>query len=154
MLPGRLKRAFGAGAVSGAHSHIAPRPGTIKQREIRFTKLPAGQAEKAAELLAGLELLQVTVGPGSRAVTVRYDLVDYTCEGLENALRNLGYHLDNSVYWKIVRALVYFTEEVQLSNLKEPARLIKKSNEVYIQAYEHHPHGDHDDTPAELREDR
>ena len=31
-------------------------------------------------------------------------------------------------------------------------RLIKQSNEVYIQAWDHHVHGDHDDTPLELRE--
>ena len=81
-------------------------------------------------------------------------LIDYTCEGLEKALRNLGYHLDNSLYCKIVRALVYFTEETQLRNLTEPARLIKQSNQVYIKAYQQHPHGDSDDTPVELREDR
>ncbi|MBI3140336.1 MAG: hypothetical protein HYZ19_00560 [Rhodocyclales bacterium] len=138
----------------GAHGHAAPQPGRTKQREIRFTKLPPGQAEKAAELLAGLELLDARLGSRPRAVNVRYDLVDYTYEGLESALCNLGYHLDNSIYCKIVRALVYFTEDIQLRNLKEPARLIKKSNEVYIKAYGHHPHGDHDDTPAELREDR
>lgn len=129
-------------------------PGCVKRREIRFTKMPPEQAAKAAALLAGLEFLEVDHGPHPRGITVRYDLVDYTCEGLENALRNLGYHLDNSLYCKIVRAVVYFTEETQLNNIKEPARLIKKSNEVYIKAYQHHPHGDHDDTPLELREDR
>lgn len=149
-----MKRALARGEVSGAHSHMAPQPDSIKRREIRFTKLPPGQAEKAASLLGGLELLQVRLGPRERSLTVNYDLVDYTYEGLENALRNLGYHLDNSLYCKIVRAIVYFTESTQLKNITEPARLIKQSNEVYIKAYQHHPHGDHDDTPPELREDR
>jgi hypothetical protein len=129
-------------------------PGSAKRREIRFTKMPPEQAVRAHELLSGLEFLKVSPGPHVRGITVRYDLIDYTYEGLERALRNLGYHLDNSLYCKIVRALVYFTEETQLRNLKEPARLIKQSNQVYIKAYQHHPHGDHDDTPAELREDR
>jgi hypothetical protein len=129
-------------------------PGSAKRREIRFTRLPPEQAQRALELLSGLEYLKVSAGPHARGITVRYDLVDYTYEGLERALRNLGYHLDNSLYCKIVRALVYFTEETQLRNLKEPARLIKQSNQVYIKAYQHHPHGDRDDTPAELREDR
>lgn len=136
------------------HAAVVPEHGSVKSREIRFTKMPPDQARKAAELLAGLEYLEVSAGPHVRGITVRYDLVDYTCEGLEKALRKLGYHLDNSLYWKIVRAIVYFTEETQLKNLKEPARLIKQSNQVYIRAYQHHPHGDHDDTPAELREDR
>jgi len=81
-------------------------------------------------------------------------VIDYTYQGLEKALRNLGYHLDNSLYCKIFRALVYFTEETQLGYLNAPARLIKQSNQVYIKAYQHHPHGDRDDTPVELREDR
>ena len=136
------------------HAPAVPEHGSIKRREIRFTKLPPGQAKRAAELLSGLEYLEVSGGPHLRGITVRYDLIDYTCEGLEKALRNLGYHLDNSLYCKIVRALVYFTEETQLGNLKAPARLIKQSNQVYIKAYQHHPHGDRDDTPVELREDR
>ncbi len=136
------------------HASIVPEHGSVKRREIRFTKMPPDQARRASELLAGLEYLEVSSGPHVRGITVRYDLLDYTCEGLEKALRNLGYHLDNSLYCKIVRAIVYFTEETQLRNLKEPARLIKQSNQVYIKAYQHHPHGDHDDTPAELREDR
>ena len=136
------------------HAHVVPEHGSVKRREIRFTKLPPEQAKKAAELLAGLEYLEVAHGPHPRGITVRYDLIDYTYEGLETALRKLGYHLDNSLYCKVVRALVYFTEETQLRNLMEPARLIKQSNQVYIKAYQHHPHGDRDDTPVEAREDR
>ena len=136
-----------------AHNAVAA-SGNLKRREIRFTRLPPGQAGRAAELLAGLECLEVRSGPHPRSITVTYDLIDYTCEGLETALRRLGYHLDNSLYCKLVRALVYFTEETQLRNLNEPARLIKQSNQVYIQAWEHHPHGDRDETPPEAREDR
>lgn len=144
-----------------AHRVPDPRPrddlplaACIKRREIRFTRLPPDQASRALELLSGLECLEVTAGPHPRGLTVTYDLIDYTCQGLERALRNLGFHLDNSLYCKIVRALVYFTETTQLDNLKEPVRLIKQSNQVYIRAWERHPHGDRDDTPVELREDR
>ena len=38
--------------------------------------------------------------------------------------------------------------------MRMPQRLIKKSNEIYVKAWEHHAHGDHDDTPLELREDK
>lgn len=140
-------------------AHRVPAPavpahGNLKRREIRFTRMPPEQAARALDLLSGLECLEVSAGPHPRGISVSYDLIDYTYQGLEKALRNLGYHLDNSIYCKIVRALVYFTEETQLSNLKEPARLIKQSNQVYIRAWEHHPHGDRDDTPVEAREDR
>lgn len=116
--------------------------------------MPPGQVENAFDLLNGLEYLDVSHGPHALGLTVTYDLVDYTLEGLENALRKVGFHLDTSLYSKIVRALVYFTEETQLRNLQEPTRLIKQSNQVYIEAYQHHMHGDRDDTPPEAREDR
>ncbi len=83
---------------------------------------------------------------------VRYSVLDYSLEALEDALREAGFALENSLYIKLVRALVYFSEETQRHNLLSPERLIKQSNEVYIQAWDHHAHGDHDDTPLELRE--
>jgi hypothetical protein len=83
---------------------------------------------------------------------VRYSVLDYSLELIEDALRDAGFHLDSSLYSKLVRALVYFCEETQRHNLESPERLIKKSNEVYIKVYDQHPHGDHDDTPVELRE--
>ncbi len=154
MTPERARQLAHRAPPPGHHAVAVPEHGSVKRREIRFTKMPPGQAAKATELFAGLECLDAVPGPHPRGITVRYDLIDYTCEGLERALRKLGYHLDNSIYCKIVRALVYFTEETQLRNLKEPARLIKQSNQVYIKAYQHHPHGDRDDTPLEVREDR
>lgn len=127
-------------------------PDTRKQREIRFGALPPEQTERAFALLAGLEGLTVARIEGRRALTVTYDLFDYTLEGLETALMAQGFHLDNTLWSKIVRALAYYCEQTQLHTLRSPQRLIKKSNEVYVQAWEHHLHGDHDDTPPELRE--
>ena len=85
-------------------------------------------------------------------VVVRYSVLDYSLETLEDALREAGFALENSLYVRLVRAIVYFSEETQRHNLLSPERLIKQSNEVYIQAWNHHAHGDHDDTPPELRE--
>lgn len=142
----------GTASVRGVRGSFAPQPGTRKQREIRFNRLPPNQAEQAARLLAGLENLQVALLPGRTAVSVCYEITEYTLQGLEQALSSQGFHLDNGLYSKILRALVRFCEQTQLHNLGQPERLIRKSNEVYVKAYEHHPHGDHDDTPPELRE--
>ena len=70
------------------------------------------------------------------------------------ALVRQGFHLDNSMYSKLMRTVVYFCEETQMRNMRVPERLIKKSHEVYSKAWEHHPHGDHDETPPELRQER
>ncbi len=134
------------------HEHPVTGAGLHKEREIRFAAFPPGQTEQALQALRMLK--GVHVGPGSRAraLVVRYSVLDYSLELIEDALRDAGYHLDNSMYCRILRALVYFCEETQRHNLVSPERLIKKSNEVYIKVYDQHLHGDHDDTPLELRE--
>jgi hypothetical protein len=72
-------------------------------------------------------------------------------QSLETALIRQGFHLDNSIVHQLARAVIYFCEDTQLRNLRQPERLLKKSNEIYSRAWDQHPHGDHDDTPPELR---
>ncbi len=137
-----------------ARATFLRQPGTHKEREIRFGKLPPGQVERAFQFLSGLEFLTVAPVPGRLALRVAYEIFDYTLEALEDALKDQGFHLDSTLYSKITRALSYYCEETQLHTLESPQRLIKKSNEAYVQAWAHHPHGDHDDTPMELRHDK
>ncbi len=134
------------------HEHPAPGSGLTKQRELRFKAMPPGQVERAWQALRMLKGLHVERSDRALALIVRYSVLDYSLEVLEDALRDAGFALDNTLYMKLIRALVYFTEETQRHNLVSPERLIKQSNEVYIQAWNHHVHGDHDDTPPELRE--
>jgi hypothetical protein len=141
-----------SGATETSHGPFARAPGIEKHREIRFGKLPPGQADKALAILSGLDGLAVSPGPRQNTIEVRYEVTNYTFEGLEHALQAQGFHLDNTIYTKILRAIVYYCETTQLHNLRSPERLIKKSNEVYVKAWDHHLHGDHDETPPELRE--
>jgi len=134
------------------HEHPAPGSGLVKEREIRFATSPPGQVAKAFEALRALKGVTVSHGHHANALHVKYSIQDYSLETLEAALREAGFHLDNGLYSKLVRAVVYFCEETQRHNLEAPERLIKQSNEVYINVYDQHPHGDHDDTPDELRE--
>jgi hypothetical protein len=92
-------------------------------------------------------------GANSRAVGVAYDLRHHCLQELEGTLEDQGYHLDNTLLSKMMRALIYYVEETQLHNLDAPARPLKRSqSEAYTHAWERHPHGDHDDTPPEWRE--
>lgn len=134
------------------HDHPVAGAGLLKEREIGFAALPPGQVERALQALRMLKGLVVSESARPNALVVRYSVLDYSLELIEDALRDAGFHLDSSLYSKLVRALVYFCEETQRHNLESPERLIKKSNEVYIKVYDQHPHGDHDDTPVELRE--
>lgn len=124
-----------------------------KERSIQFAEIPPGQVPEAADFLGGLERLELR--PRSRELTidVAYDLHDHSLEELESALEDKGFHLDCSLLNKLIRALIYYVEETEIHNLDAPTRLLKKSqNEAYTQAWERHPHGDHDDTPPEWRE--
>lgn len=133
---------------------LTPQAGTRKHRELRFDKLRPWQVEQAMTLLSGLERIEVAAGVQPNGVSIWYEITDYTMEGLENALIERGFHLENTLYCKMIRALVYFCEETQLRNMRQPERLLKKSNEIYSKAWDAHPHGDHDDTPVDLRQDR
>lgn len=131
---------------------LAPQAGTRKHREIRLHKLKHWQVAEAYALLSALPGLEVSPGTLPNSIAVCYEITDYSMEALEKLLTDRGFHLENTLYCKLIRALVYFSEETQRRNLGQPERLIKKSHDVYSKAWDHHPHGDHDDTPPELRE--
>ena len=95
---------------------------------------------------------QVEAGRDELTLVVHYNVLDFTLQLLDEALVNAGFHLDRSLLIRLHRALIYYVEDTQVHNLRSPERLIKQSHVVYIQAYAHHPHGDRDDTPPELRE--
>lgn len=134
------------------HDHPVAAAGLHKRREIRFKQLPPGQVERALLSLRCESDLQVGPADHPLGVIVSYSVLDRSLEMIEDGLRDAGFHLENSLYFKLVRALVYFCEETQRHNARAPERLIKQSNEVYVTVYDQHPHGDHDDTPPELRE--
>lgn len=129
-----------------------PHPDTRKRREILFAKFPPGQVVEAATYLGGLDRVQAEPRLNNRAVDVVYELTDYTLLELEEGLIEKGYHLDNTLLSKLMRALIHYSEDVQLSNLQAPERLTKRSDEAYVHAWEQHAHGDHDETPVEWRE--
>lgn len=123
-----------------------------KTREIVFHALPEGQAQRARDLLDGLDdiVASVPVEDGN-VLTIKYNVRNYSQEGLEKALAAQGFHLDGSLMQKLKRALVYFCEKVQRENLAINAPDVK-SQQVFAQVYEHHMHGDKDETPEVWRE--
>jgi len=128
-------------------------PETLKQRELVFSGEPPGQAERAFELLSGLDELQVEHGNNPNSLRISYSLLDYSLEALEQALIKQGFRLDDAALDQIGKKLTHYREEVEYHNLNVPQRLAKnREREIFVKAYGHHLHGDHDDTPPELRE--
>lgn len=122
----------------------------FKTRQLTFSSIPHGQAHHAAVLLEGLPHLVVLSEVDDRTLLVRYELPNYTLQRVEKALAAEGFHLDNNLLVKIKRALAYYCEAIQCENLAPPPR-DRLSKQIFAQVYEHHPHGDHDDTPEEWR---
>jgi hypothetical protein len=122
-----------------------------KEREIVFHALPVGQVERALILLEGMDGLTVVAGIEANYLLVRYNVCEYTLEGLESALSNQGFHLDNSLLSKLKRALAYFCESVQRRNVAANEPDIK-SQQAFVKVYERHLHGDRDETPEEWRD--
>jgi hypothetical protein len=74
-------------------------------------------------------------------------------EALEKALAREGFRLKHRLLDKLKQPLIHYCEDVQYHNLKTPEpRTKNNAQEIFVKAYELHPHGNHDDTPQDLRE--
>lgn len=80
---------------------------------------PGGaRLRRALQLLKGLQL-ERTDDP--LCIVVRYSGARLLPWSWRFALREAGFALENSLYIKLVRALVYFSEETQRRNLLSPS---------------------------------
>ena len=123
---------------------------TRKQRDLVFACQPSDQAVQAARFLARIDGVIAHAFPADHRVSVAYDISEHSLLELETRLNEAGFHLDGHLLQKILRALAHYSEEVQRDNLQIPAAPLK-SRDIYVKVWEKHQHGDHDDTPEELR---
>jgi len=125
----------------------------LASHDLYFADEPAGQIDRAYGLLGGLDKLRVEKGSEPNKLRISYSLRDYALEGLESALKNAGFCFKENLLDKLGKQLIFYCEDVQYHNLNTPEHLTKANTpEVFAKLYENHPHGDHDDTPKELRE--
>jgi hypothetical protein len=130
-----------------------PQPESYKRRELRIANTDANTLERATNILSGLKGVTVEASARTETLIVAYDLRDLTMVKLEAILAAQHCDLKSSLISRIERAIIHFTEETQLRNMGVPERLIKKSQQVYSTAWDKHKHGDHDDTPPDLRQE-
>jgi hypothetical protein len=63
-----------------------------------------------------------------------------------------GFVLDDGLLHRIARQVIYYCEDTCCHNMDIPEHHTKKNEqEVFAEVYNHHLHGDRDDTPPELR---
>ncbi len=124
-----------------------------KQRLLVFRNDPANQLDQAYLLLSKLENFHVERGEQPNSLLIRYSVQHYSLEALEKALNREGFRLRFTLLGSLKKKLIHYCEDVQYHNLKTPEpRTKNNSQEIFVKAYDHHPHGNHDDTPKELRE--
>ncbi len=124
-----------------------------KQRVLVFSENPANQLDQAFLLLRGLSNFHVERAKQPNSLLIRYSIQQYSLEALETALFREGFRLEDGLWGKIKKHLIHYCEDVQYHNLKTPEHTTKKTPpEIFVKVYDHHPHGNHDDTPQELRE--
>ena len=141
--------------MSKAGEHQAKEQKQLESHELFFAEEPAGQIERAHALLAGLDKLLVAKGAAHNSLRIRYSLHDYSLEGLEAALKKAGFCFKENMLNKLGKQLIFYCEEVRHHNLNTPAHLTKGNNPaLFARLYDTHPHGDRDETPAELRENK
>ncbi len=132
-----------------------PCPETIKHREIAFCDPSPGQQQALDAILALSDIegvLNVTLaGPSINAIRVSYDLRQIDLYTLEALLFELGFHLDNSLFSKLRRALYYYTESNELENIAASGNHDNSTRDIFMRCYLERRHGCRDDRPEYWR---
>ena len=125
----------------------------IKHREIAFRELHpnANQAQTAAGFLADVDGVLASEPASPTLLRVRYDVLAVTLKEIEDALRELGLHLDNRLMLRLKRALYYYTEETLRANCGCPDGPSNCTRKVFATRYQHMDHGCRDHRPEHWR---
>jgi hypothetical protein len=125
----------------------------IKQREIAFRDLHPNphQALTAARFLADLDGI-LSIDPVSPTLLrIRYDVLITTLQEIEEALSELGLHLDTRLFHKLMRALHYYTEDTLRANCGGRSDELNGTEKLFAKRYELIEHGCRDARPEHWR---
>ena len=125
----------------------------IKQREIAFRDLhpDPNQARTAALFLADVEGVVRATPVSPLLVRVSYDLLQVTLQEIEDALKEIGLHIDNSLLFRIKRALHVYAEETQRANLGCERGESNCTRKVFAVRYQKMNHACRDQRPEHWR---
>lgn len=130
-----------------------PEAERIKRREIVFSTLHPNpsQAETAAGFLAEVDGV-ISLEPASPTVLrISYDVLAVTLKEIEEALREIGLHLDCKLIYRVKRALHYYTEETLRANCGCPEGSSNCTKKVFATRYRRIEHGCRDQRPEHWR---
>jgi len=124
----------------------------IRQRDVRFCRLYSGmaQAHDASMLLSGVEGIEHVQPIEPHLLHVRYDVSRISLKSIDDALIARGYHLDNSLLYKLKRALYYYSEDTQQANMGVEGDCCA-GKQLFIDRYHRRSHGCRDPRPPHWR---
>lgn len=113
----------------------------------RSIALAAG-IDAAAALLSALPGVAASPEADGHRLRLRYRLPEHTLTELLGQLEAAGFRPDDGLLQQARLTLAAYREDVQLHNLEAPP-VETKPRDAYSVVYQHHPHGDEDDTTPE-----
>ena len=127
-----------------------------KRREICFDPLhpDSNQAQVAQSWLTELPGIHACHADSPLLLIIEYDITQICLEEIEDTLRELGLHLDNSLLSKLKRALYHYSENNERLNLARHATSKDFTREVFIHRYQDREHGCRDHRPKYWRDYR
>lgn len=125
----------------------------IKSREIPFQEIHPDphQAQTAARFLSDVDGILDTSPIAPTLLRVTYDVLVTRLQEIEEALTELGLHIDNRLMYRIRRALYYYTEETLRANCRCRDGESNCTKKVFAKRYELIEHGCRDDRPEHWR---
>lgn len=124
-----------------------------KRRDVMFSPLHDAeyQASTASQMLIDLDGISAADIISENHLVIQYDLRFFTLEDIEELLTTVGFHLNNSLFIKIKRALYRYTEDTERANLGCIEGQPNCTRVAYINRYQKLPHGCRDKRPDHWR---
>jgi hypothetical protein len=125
----------------------------LKHREICFDSLHPDpqQVLTAVDLLIGIDGIQDVSARCKQCISISYDLRKVTLKTIEDALVELGFHLNNSLLARAKRSVHHYTESNQRAHMGQNAEM-NVPREAFINRYSMIRHGCRDQLPRYWRE--
>jgi hypothetical protein len=91
----------------------------FKNRHVQFLNKLSGSddAHKARQLLSNVQGIETVTLLRTGKLRLRYDVRELTLQMIEDALRDVGFLLDNNLLCRIKRGLIAYCEDTQRASL-------------------------------------
>ena len=125
----------------------------IKHREIAFQEIHPNpdQATTAAHFLIEVDGILSAVPASPTLLQIQYDVLKTTLQEIEEALTELGLHLNTGLFNRLRRALHHYTEETVRANCGCACCELSCTDRLFAKRYQLIEHGCRDERPEHWR---